>query len=246
MDRHLRVIGAEGLLRWQHPKLGVVAPDRFIPLAEQSGLIHSICSMVLGQAVRKLADWASDPATAPLRLSVNVSVQSFANGPSVDQLIEMIDRHGIDASRLTLEFTEHVTAGDKQEIGRRMAKLKALGVRFSLDDFGTGYSSLSRLKSLPFDEVKIDGSFVADIGKSEEDRALIRTIIAMAGTLELGVVAEHVETEVQQDFLHSAGCDFFQGYYYAAAMPAADFERFVRSNAGAEAPQAEAPARLSA
>ncbi|MFN3548017.1 MAG: putative bifunctional diguanylate cyclase/phosphodiesterase [Mesorhizobium sp.] len=246
MDRQLHVVGAEGLLRWHHPKLGAIAPDRFIPLAEQSGLIHSICRLVLGQAVRQLADWASDPATARLRLAVNVSVQSFAKGSLVEHLIETIGRHRVDASLLTIEFTEHVTAGDQVEIGRKMAKLKKCGVRFSLDDFGTGYSSLSRLKGLPFDEVKIDGSFVADIERSEEDRALVRTILAIAETLELDVVAEHVETEVQQDFLHSAGCDFFQGYLYAPAMPVAEFERFVRTNGAGREPRLEPASRLSA
>ena len=246
MDRQRRVVGAEGLLRWHHPRLGAIAPDRFIPLAEQSGLIHSICRLVLGQAIRQLADWASDAATAGLRLSVNVSVQSFAKGSLVEHLIELIDRHRVDASLLTLEFTEHVTAGDKAEIGGRMARLKAHGVRFSLDDFGTGYSSLSRLKGLPFDEMKIDGSFVADIEKSEEDRALVRTIIAIAGTLELDVVAEHVETVVQQDFLHSVGCDCFQGYLYAPALSAAEFERFARAHGTERAPQGETSTRLSA
>jgi diguanylate cyclase (GGDEF)-like protein len=246
MDRQRRVVGAEGLLRWHHPRLGAIAPDRFIPLAEQSGLIHFVCRLVLGQAVRQLADWASDAATAGLRLSVNVSVQSFAKGSLVEHLIELIDRHRVDASLLTLEFTEHVTAGDKAEIGSRMARLKARGVRFSLDDFGTGYSSLSRLKGLPFDEMKIDGSFVADIEKSEEDRALVRTIIAIAGTLELDVVAEHVETEVQQDFLQSVGCDCFQGYLYAPALSAVEFERFARATRTKPKLQAKVPARLKA
>lgn len=246
MDRGLRVTGAEGLLRWTHPTLGPIAPDRFIPLAEQSGLIHSICRLVLGEAVLQLARWASDPATAGLRLSVNVSVQSFASSPAVDGLIELIDKHRIDGSLLTLEFTEHVTAGDAVAMGRKMSKLKALGVRFSLDDFGTGYSSLSRLKGLPFDEVKIDGSFVADIDKSEEDRDLVRTILAIADTLKLEVVAEHVETTSQQDFLLAAGCDRFQGFLYAPAMPAAEFERFVRANAGRQMPARAEPKRLSA
>ena len=246
MDRRLRVVGAEGLLRWTHPKLGPIAPDRFIPLAEQSGLIHSICRLVLGQAVRQLAAWASDTATAGLRLSVNISVQSFASSQAVDGLIEMIESHGVDASLLTLEFTEHVTAGDTAAMGRKMAKLKALGVRFSLDDFGTGYSSLSRLKGLPFDEVKIDGSFVADIDKSEEDRDLVRTILAIAETLTLDVVAEHVETTSQQDFLLAAGCGYFQGFLFAPAMPAADFERFVRASGSEQRAPREEAARLSA
>ncbi|RST85890.1 EAL domain-containing protein [Aquibium carbonis] len=246
MDRHQRVVGAEGLLRWHHPVLGAIAPDRFIPLAEQSGMIHSICRLVLGQAVRQLADWSTDPSTAGLRLSVNVSVQSFANGPIVDHLIELIETYGIDPALLTLEITEHVTAGDKVEIGRRMGRLKALGVRFALDDFGTGYSSLSRLKGLPFDELKIDGSFVADIDKSEEDQALVRTILAIAGTLDLKVVAEHVETKAQQDFLLSAGCHRFQGYFYAPAITAAEFERFARENGAERSLHAAAPARLTA
>jgi EAL domain-containing protein (putative c-di-GMP-specific phosphodiesterase class I) len=163
----------------------------------------------------------------------------------VPLLVDLIERHRIDPSLLTLEFTEHVTARDHSEIGRKMAVLKALGVRFSLDDFGTGYSSLSRLKSLPFDEVKIDGSFVADIERSEEDRALVRTILAMAGTLELEVVAEHVETEAQREFLHAFGCDHFQGYLFGAAMPLTAFEDFARALGAGRRP-AEAAARASA
>ncbi len=246
MDRNQRVVGAEGLLRWHHPKLGAIAPDRFIPLAEQSGLIHSICRLVLGKAVRQLADWSADQSTAGLRLSVNISVQSFLNGPLVDYVIELIEEHGINPSLLTLEITDHVTAGDKVEICRRMGKLKALGVRFSLDDFGTGYSSLSRLRKLPFDELKIDGSFVADVDKSEEDRSLIRSILAIAGTLELTVVAEHVETEAQQDFLLSAGCHCFQGHLYAAGMQAAELEQFARENGVAPSLRSAMPARLTA
>lgn len=246
MDRELRVVGAEGLLRWTHPTLGSIPPDRFIPLAEQSGLIHAICRLVLDQAVRQLAKWASDPATAGLRLSVNISVQSFAGSTAVDGLIEIIGRHRIDVSLLTLEFTEHVTAGDTVAMGRKMAKLKELGVRFSLDDFGTGYSSLSRLKGLPFDEVKIDGSFVADIEKSDEDRDLVRTILAIAETLQLHVVAEHVETTSQQDFLLSAGCGGFQGYLYAPALPAAEFESFVRASGTRRTTNREDHERLSA
>jgi diguanylate cyclase (GGDEF)-like protein/PAS domain S-box-containing protein len=245
IDRDGAIVGAEGLLRWHHPVHGAVAPDRFIPLAEQSGLIGQICSFVLASAVRRLAAWSQDEATARLRLSVNVSVQSFATGPCVPLLVDLIERHRIDPSLLTLEFTEHVTARDHSEIGRKMAVLKALGVRFSLDDFGTGYSSLSRLKSLPFDEVKIDGSFVADIERSEEDRALVRTILAMAGTLELEVVAEHVETEAQREFLHAFGCDHFQGYLFGAAMPLTAFEDFARALGAGRRP-AEAAARASA
>ncbi|WP_187970386.1 putative bifunctional diguanylate cyclase/phosphodiesterase [Aquibium microcysteis] len=246
MDRRLRVVGAEGLLRWTHPGLGSIAPDRFIPLAEQSGLIHALCRLVLDQAIRQLAAWARDPATAGLRLSVNISVQSFAGSTAVEGLIAMIESHGVDASLLTLEFTEHVTAGDLAAMGHKMAKLKALGVRFSLDDFGTGYSSLSRLKRLPFDEVKIDGSFVAEIDKSEEDRDLVRTILAIAETLRLHVVAEHVETTSQQDFLLSAGCGGFQGYLYAPALPAAEFERFVRASGTQRTPDRGEHERLSA
>ncbi|BCH25801.1 putative bifunctional diguanylate cyclase/phosphodiesterase [Mesorhizobium sp. L-8-3] len=217
------IIGAEGLLRWNHPRLGMIFPDRFIPLAEQFGLIEELSRAVFDLGLAALASWQRDPATAHLRLALNVSVQSFNCDSFGAMLGQMVRSHAVDATRLTLELTEHVMARDHERVARLMAEIKDLGVRLSLDDFGTGYSSLAYLKTLPFDELKIDGRFVADIETGESDRALVKTILAMARNLGLTSVAEHVENIRQQAFLRAFGCDCFQGYLYGKAVPAADF-----------------------
>ena len=216
-------IGAEGLLRWNHPELGMVFPDRFIPLAEQFGLNDELTRYVLEAGIGTLARWQGDPATAQLRLSLNVSVQSFNTDDFARTLAGIVDVHGVDASKLTLELTEHVMAQNHEHVAGRMAEVKKLGVRLSLDDFGTGYSSLAYLKTLPLDEVKIDGGFIADLEHAESNRALVKTILVMARNLGLAAVAEHVENIRQEAFLRAFGCDFFQGYLYGRAMPADAF-----------------------
>jgi EAL domain-containing protein (putative c-di-GMP-specific phosphodiesterase class I) len=153
----------------------------------------------------------------------------------VPALAELVARHGVDATSLTLEFSENVMARNHERTAVNMNELKKLGVRFSLDDFGTGYSSLVHLKKLPFDELKIDGSFVADIETRESDRALVRTILAMATTLGLTAVAEHVENDRQRIFLHLFGCEVFQGLLYSPALPEEEFIAFVVARNGADA-----------
>ena len=216
-------VGAEGLLRWNHPELGMVYPDRFIPLAEQFGLNDELTRYVLELGVGVLAGWQRDAETAQLRLSLNVSVQSFNTDDFAGRLAAIIEAHGVDASKLTLELTEHVMAQNHEHVAGRMAEVKRLGVRLSLDDFGTGYSSLAYLKTLPLDEVKIDGGFIADIEHAESNRALVKTILVMARNLGLSAVAEHVENVRQEAFLRAFGCDFFQGYLYGRAVPADAF-----------------------
>jgi EAL domain-containing protein (putative c-di-GMP-specific phosphodiesterase class I) len=213
------VVGAEALIRWNHPRLGLIMPDRFVTLAEQFGMNDEMTRFVCEAGLDTLAAWQRDPAKAHLRLALNVSVQSFAGDGFAPLLKTLIDARGVDARKLTVELTEHVMAKDHGHIARRMAELKALGVRLSLDDFGTGYSSLAYLKALPFDEVKIDGGFVADIETTESDRALVKTILAMARTLGLTAVAEHVENVKQEAFLRAFGCDNLQGYLYGRPVP---------------------------
>jgi diguanylate cyclase (GGDEF)-like protein/PAS domain S-box-containing protein len=238
IDREGRVCGAEALLRWRHPEFGDIPPAVFIPLAEHCGLIHEIGDLVLAKGVETLAAWQRKPETARLRLALNISVQSFANATFVPGLAELIARHEVDASCLTLEFAENVMARNHERTAASMNELKKFGIRFSLDDFGTGYSSLVHLKKLPFDELKIDGGFVADIETRESDRALVRTILAMATTLGLTAVAEHVENDKQRIFLHLFGCEVFQGLLYSPALPEEDFIAFAVARNGAAQPEA--------
>jgi len=223
VDFNGRVVGAEALLRWNHPRLGLVRPDLFIALAEQHGLMHEVTRVVFEQGLSALARWQRQDATAHIRLSLNVGVQSFASEGFVAVVEDALRMHGIGPGRLTLELTEHVMAKDFGLVADRMNAIKRLGVRLSLDDFGTGYSSLAYLKQLPFDEVKIDGGFVTDIEDSENDRALVKTILAMARTLGLISVAEHVENVRQEAFLRAFGCDVLQGHFYSRAVPEDDF-----------------------
>ena len=230
MDENRRVVGAEALCRWRHPRHGILMPERFVPLSEQFGLIREFGNVVLAKGIAELARWRANPATAKLRLSVNVNVQSLACDDFVGNLARLIESHGVDARLLTLEMTESVMAKDRRIIARRMLALKKLGVRLSLDDFGAGYSSLAHLKRMPFDELKIDGSFVADIEKSESDRQLVKSILGTARTLKLTAIAEHVEAVGQEAFLRAFGCDYFQGYLYSPALPSAQFVAFVEDN----------------
>jgi EAL domain-containing protein (putative c-di-GMP-specific phosphodiesterase class I) len=223
VDHNGRVTGAEALVRWDHPTLGRIVPDQFVALAEQFGLNDELADFVFTKGLKVLAGWQRDPAMAHLRLALNVSVQSFSSCDFIAMAKSKIRAYGVDATMLTFELTEHVMAKDHQRVAARMAEAKKLGVRLSLDDFGTGYSSLAYLKQLPFDELKIDGGFVADIESSDSDRALVKTILAMARTLGLTAVAEHVENARQEAFLRAFGCDFFQGYLYSPAVPADRF-----------------------
>ena len=229
IGRDGKVTAAEALIRWNHPRRGTIFPDSFIPLAEQFGLIGDISNFVLAEAVKRLAQWSADPRLRRLGLAVNLSVKCFQNDDMPPFLAALLVQHRVDGSRLTIEVTEHAMARDQEQIAGRLDRLKQLGVRLSLDDFGTGYSSLTYLKRLPFDEVKIDGSFVADIETAENDRVLVKTILAMAQTLGLNAVAEHVETPAQEAFLREHGCQCFQGWLYSKALPARAFDTFVRA-----------------
>lgn len=226
-----RVVAAEALIRWHHPQQGQIRPDQFVALAEQYGLNDELTRFVFDKGFCALAIWGMQPAMGHLHLSLNVSVQSFSNDGFLPMVRSLIEKHAIDPRTLTFELTEHVMAKDHLHVRRRMAEIKQLGIRLSLDDFGTGYSSLAYLKQLPFDEVKIDGGFVADIEGSESDRALVKTILAMARTLGLKSVAEHVENVRQEAFLRAFGCDYLQGHLYSPALPLPEFEALFRKAA---------------
>ena len=220
-----RIVGAEALLRWEHPVRGFVPPALFIPVAEDSGLIHDIGLWVLQSACAQLQAWRDHPVLQALSLSVNVSVQQFRHPDFVARVQETLLRHPAAAAHLKLEITESLLMVDVEDVIAKMETLRASGVRFSLDDFGTGYSSLSYLKRLPLAQLKIDASFVRDLLSDPNDAAIVRTIIALAGTLGLQVVAEGVETDAQRRALAADGCTIHQGYLYSRPVPVADFER---------------------
>ena len=228
-----RVVGAEALMRWTHPIRGAVAPNEFIPVAEQAGLILPLGLWVLETACVQLAHWATEPLTAGLTLAVNVSVHQFRQPDFVEQVLLALRTSGADPRRLKLELTESIFAFDLEAIIAKMVALKADGVGFSLDDFGTGYSSLSYLKRLPLDQLKIDQSFVRDVLTDPNDATIARTIVALGHSLGLEVIAEGVETAGQKEFLAAHGCDYCQGYLISRALPAKAFDAFLRTRAAA-------------
>lgn len=213
------VLGVEALVRWQHPERGMVSPADFIPLAEQAGLIEPIGHWVLETSCRQLVAWADHAVMAGWTIAVNVSARQFHHAGFVDEVRQVLAQTGANPHRLRLELTESMLHADLDETIARMAELQTLGVRFSLDDFGTGYSSLSYLKRLPLDQLKIDRSFVNDVLTDPNDAAIARTILSLADSLGLGVVAEGVETTEQLDFLVQHGCKAFQGYLFGRPVP---------------------------
>ena len=223
-----RVTGAEALVRWQHPERGTVSPAEFILLAEETGLILPLGQWVLESACGQLALWAIHPDMAHLTVAVNVSAQEFRDPDFVLKVVAILNQTGANPNRLKLELTESLLVDNVEDVIDKMSALKARGVGFSLDDFGTGYSSLSYLKRLPLDQLKIDQSFVRDILIDPNDAAIARTIVALAQSLGLDVIAEGVETEPQRAFLASSGCHAYQGYFFSRPLPVEGFEEFVR------------------
>ncbi len=231
VDHNGQPIGAEALLRWQHPTQGMIYPGAFIGLAEETGLIVALGDWVLEAACRQLAIWRQHPATAHLTLAVNVSARQFRTENFIQKLKFLIADTGIAPGQLKLELTETLLIENTGEIVAAMEALKDLGVSFSLDDFGTGYSSLAYLKQLPLDQLKIDQSFVRDILTDNNDAVIARTILVLGDSLGMQVIAEGVETREQWQFLADSGCQKFQGYYFGRPEPLATLERRFFGNA---------------
>ena len=202
----------------------MVPPSDFIPLAEETGLILPIGRWVLETACLQLVEWAKSPISSNLQLAVNVSAYQFRLKDFVAQVQELLDVTGAEPNKLKLELTESLLVDNVEDIIDKMSALKTIGVSFSLDDFGTGYSSLSYLKKLPLSQLKIDRSFVRDLLTDPNDAAIARTIIALAQSMGLTVIAEGVETKAQRDFLAIHGCNHFQGYFFSKPIPIAQFE----------------------
>ena len=224
VDSNGRAFGAEALLRWVHPEGKVVSPLQFIPLAEETGLILPIGHWVLETACAQLAKWQQSLLFRNFILSINISAKQIRQANFVTQVQEAIHQYGIDPTNLKLELTESILVTDIDEIIEKMNALSQIGIRFSLDDFGTGYSSLQYLKKLPLSQLKIDRSFVNDIDVDESDLAIVRTIITMAHTLNINVIAEGVETEEQKKLLLENGCKHYQGYLFGKPLPINEFK----------------------
>jgi EAL domain-containing protein (putative c-di-GMP-specific phosphodiesterase class I) len=218
-----RLTGVEALLRWPHSQRGMVSPTEVIPLAEAGSLILPLGNWVLETACAQLARWAVQPGMAHLTIAVNVSARQLKLPGFVADVLAVIAHHRANPLRLKLELTESLLVDDVDDIIAKMSALKAQGVSFSLDDFGTGYSSLSYLKRLPLDQLKIDRSFVRDVLIDPNDATIARTIVALARTLGLSVIAEGVETEAQRAFLADNGCTAYQGYLFGRPMPVEEF-----------------------
>jgi len=215
VDSQRNVIGAEGLLRWNVPNVGLISPAEFIPIAEETGLIIPIGTWVIETACKQLKTWEETHFGRDLRVAINVSARQFRQPNFVNEIKEIIKKTEANPNLLKIELTESVVIDDAEDTALKMHQLRALGVRFSMDDFGTGYSSLTYLKSLPLTQIKIDQSFVRDVDIDASDAEIVKAIILMAQALELDVIAEGVETEEQLTLLNQYGCKQFQGYLFS-------------------------------
>jgi diguanylate cyclase (GGDEF)-like protein len=225
------VVGMEALVRWRHPRKGLVSPDQFIPLAEESGLIVPIGRWVIEEACRQNKAW-QDGGLPHLRVAVNISGLQFRQKDLLDTIAYALDSSGLAPECLEVEITESVVMQNASDAIVTLERLSAMGVHVSIDDFGTGYSSLSYLKRFPIDKLKIDRSFIRDVCSDMEDAAIVRATIGLAHNLRLRVVAEGVETAEQLQFLRGLGCDEYQGYYKSKPVAPPEFERVLRAELG--------------
>ncbi len=228
VDNEGGIMGAEVLIRWNHPERGLVSPDKFIPLAEESGMILPIGQWVMESACKQLKIWSNHPHTSNLKLAVNVSQYQFCQLDFVNQVRQILKQTEAPANHLKIELTESLLINDMEDSIKKMLALKVLGVEFSLDDFGTGYSSLSYLTRLPLEQLKIDRSFIENLPDNHNDAVVAQTIITMAKSLKLSVIAEGVETEAQREFLEQHGCTSYQGFLFSKPVTLVEFEDFLR------------------
>ena len=230
IDTHSgKLVSAEALLRWNNPALGMVMPDRFIPLAEETGLIIPIGEWVIQEACKAARNWQTLTGN-PIGVAVNVSPRQFRDPGFTDAVMRALDASGLSPELLELEITERLILDNSIETADILRKLDRSGIRLTVDDFGTGYSALSYLKSYPFDTLKIDKSFIQDVMTENDDASLVRAIITMAHSLGLTVVAEGVEAEAQTHFLKEEHCDYSQGYFYSTPLPEQDFIQWLDTN----------------
>jgi EAL domain-containing protein (putative c-di-GMP-specific phosphodiesterase class I) len=242
-----RPIGAEALVRWQHPTDGLRSPDKFIGLAEDSGLIIEIGALVLRDACRQAAGWVrtvSDPSE--IMVTVNLSARQVADSRIVDQVAAALDESGLEPFRLVLEITETVLMHDRDAAAATLWQLKGLGVRIAIDDFGTGYSSLAYLRRFPIDMLKVAQEFVDGLGRDAHDDVITRAIVELAGTLGLTTIAEGIETPQQSELCSSLGVDIAQGYLFSRPISADEADALIAERVWPELPRHRAqPPRLS-
>ncbi len=215
MDLHTgEVRCAEALLRWKHPKKGMISPADFVPAAESAGLMGRLGEWVLRQCCLQVAAW-DKAGVPPVVVAANLSAHQLRSNKLVATMKTLLEETGADANQIEMELSENVAMARADDVAEQFDQLTALGIGVSIDDFGTGYSSLTYLKKFPIRKIKIDGSFVADLGENDDDNAIVRAVIALAKTLELKVLAEGVKTQQQLDILRKEGCDMYQGYLFS-------------------------------
>jgi EAL domain-containing protein (putative c-di-GMP-specific phosphodiesterase class I) len=224
-----RITGFEALVRWPHPERGMVSPGEFIPVAEETGLISAVGGLMLQRACKDAATWPDD-----VRVAVNLSPLQFRTGNLLSVVMDALKQSGLPAKRLELEITETLLLEKSSQVLATLHALRALGVRISMDDFGTGYSSLSYLRSFPFDKIKIDQSFVRDIGSNREAQAIIRSIVSLGKGLGVTITAEGVETEIELSCLRAEGCHEGQGFLFSRARPNEEIVELLRAQRGAD------------
>jgi EAL domain-containing protein (putative c-di-GMP-specific phosphodiesterase class I) len=224
-----RVVGAEALVRWEHPQRGMIAPDRFLGVAEETGLIVPLGAWVMGEACRTLARWQSRPETAHLHLAVNLSARELGHPDVVGTVLGCVWESGADPHALTIEVTESTAMVDGDTGFRALRDLSGEGIKVALDDFGTGYSSLEQLRRMPVDIVKVDRSFVTGMAADQTDRELVAAVVGMGHALKLCVVAEGIETPEQAEALRELGCELGQGFLFSKPLPVEEMEQVVAS-----------------
>jgi EAL domain-containing protein (putative c-di-GMP-specific phosphodiesterase class I) len=226
-----QVVGAEALVRWEHPERGLIMPDRFLGVAEETGLIVPLGAWVVGEACRQLAEWQSRAETAHMHVSLNLSARELTHPDVVSTVLTCVRESGVDPRGLTIEVTESTAMADGDTGFRALRDLSGEGIRVAIDDFGTGYSSLEQLRRMPVDVVKVDRSFVRGMAADAMDRELVAAVVGMGRALKLIVVAEGIETPEQAEVLRELGCDIGQGFLFAQALPVAELNGLVVANA---------------
>jgi EAL domain-containing protein (putative c-di-GMP-specific phosphodiesterase class I) len=221
------VAGLEALVRWNHPKRGVVSAAEFVPVAEDTGLIIPLGQYVMGNVAAQMQRWRESDAIPRLPISVNVSAAEFGQPDFVDHVVRAVNTNALDPTQLILEVTETVVMRDDRVTATQLRKLEETGIRLAIDDFGLGYSALNYLKRFKFSVLKIDRSFITDVATRETDQAIVRYVLALAGDLGIPVVAEGVETEDQLEYLRSIDCGYVQGFHLCRPLDAADLELFL-------------------